>query len=62
MKFTDGLFALLAAVLSVAIVAVLVSGNSRTSDVFASFGEAFSKILSVAVSPITGGGNNAFGN
>lgn len=43
------------AIVGVAILAVLVSKNSATSQVIGSAGDAFSKSLGVAVSPITGG-------
>lgn len=44
------------AIVGVAILAVLVSKNSNTANVIKSAGGAFSDALSVAVSPITGGG------
>ena len=47
--------ALLTAIVGVAIVAVIVSKNSQTSSVLTSAGNAFSGILKVAVSPVTGG-------
>lgn len=43
------------AITGVAILAVLVSKNSDTSNVIKSAGNAFSGALSVAVSPVVGG-------
>ena len=45
---------ILTAIIGVAIVAVLVSANSQTSNVLTAFGGAFGNILDVAVSPVTG--------
>jgi len=53
-KGGDAIVAILTAVIGVAIVAVLVGQNSQTGSVISSFGDAFSKILQVAVSPVTG--------
>jgi PRD1 phage membrane DNA delivery len=45
---------LLGAVVSLAVVAVLVSKNAQTGSVLTAGGGAFSNILSAAVSPVTG--------
>jgi hypothetical protein len=47
------------AIVGVATLAVLVSRNSNTAGVIQAAGSAFSNALSVAVSPITGGGGGA---
>lgn len=44
------------AIVGVATLAVLVSKRADTSNVIKSAGQAFSSALSVAVSPVTGGG------
>lgn len=49
------LVSILTAIVGVAIVAVIVGQNSQTGSVIQSFGQAFSSILQVAVSPVTGG-------
>lgn len=45
------------AILSVAILAVIVGKNAQTSAVLQAFGTAFSQILTVVVSPVTTSGN-----
>jgi hypothetical protein len=47
------------AVLTVAIVAVIVGTNSQTSTVISSAGTAFSGILGTALSPVSGSSNPA---
>lgn len=42
------------AIISVAIIAVLVSKNAQTSSVIGSIGKAFSQSLGAAISPVTG--------
>jgi len=51
---TAGVSVLLA-IIGVAIIAVLVSGGSRTGPVLGAFGEAIKKMICVALSPVTGG-------
>lgn len=46
----------LTAIIGVAIISVLVSKNAQTAQVLSAGGNAFSNILSTAVSPVTGGG------
>ena len=55
-KLIDELAAILAAVVGLAIVAVLVSQNSSTSNVITSGGKAFASILGAAVKPAAGNG------
>ena len=50
--------AIFAGITGVAIIAVLVSRNSNTSEVIRSAGSAYGSSLAVALSPITGGGSN----
>jgi hypothetical protein len=59
---TEVITSLLTAVVGVAIVGVIVSQKSATSSVISSFGTAFSQILSVAVSPVTGGSSISSGS
>lgn len=53
----DGLksiITVLTAIIGVAIIAVLVSKNSATSQVIGSFTQGFSTILKTAISPVSG--------
>lgn len=53
--------AILVAIVGVAILAVILSPKSQTSEVIGSAAHGFSEALGVAVSPITGGsGMNTF--
>lgn len=45
----------LTAIVGVAILAVLVSKNAQTANVFKAAGDAFSNILKAAVGPVSGG-------
>jgi uncharacterized membrane protein (Fun14 family) len=45
------------AIIGVATLAVLVSRNANTSGVIKSAGDAFSKALGTAISPVAGGNN-----
>jgi len=56
---TESVVTILTAIVGVAILSVIVSRNSQTSEVLSSAGSAFGNILGVAVSPVTGG--NSFG-
>lgn len=49
------------AITGVATLALLVSKNANTAGVISSAGKAFSGALGVALSPVTGGGNNLSG-
>lgn len=49
------------AITGVATLALLVSRNANTAGVIKSAGQAFSGALGVALSPVTGGGNNLSG-
>lgn len=51
-----GIIAILTAIIGVAIIAVLVSGQSQTAGVLTAGGNAFSSILKTAVSPVSGNG------
>lgn len=64
-KAITGVVGILTAIIGVAIIAVLVSKQSDTSNVLSSAGKAFSSILGTAVSPVSGGGgltSGLFGN
>jgi membrane DNA delivery protein len=50
----ESFISLFSLIVGVAIVAVLVSNKSNTSNVIKAFGQAFSSSLGVAVSPVTG--------
>ena len=58
-QLVTSLTAIGTAIISVAIISVLVSKQSNTSGVISAGGSAFSQALSVAVSPVTG--NSLFG-
>lgn len=53
-QITESIVTILTAVIGVAILAVLVSRKSATTSVLQAGGNAFSQILGVAVSPVTG--------
>ena len=46
------------AIIGVAVIAVLVSNNSNTSNVISGAGSSFSNVLSTALSPVASGGIN----
>lgn len=52
--FGDQIVAILTAIIGVAIVAVIVSKRSDTTNVISAASNAFSNAIGVAVSPITG--------
>jgi hypothetical protein len=58
-EFWSTITALGTAIVTVAIVAVIVSKNAQTSNVIQAAGSAFGNSLNVAVSPVTG--NNTQG-
>lgn len=51
----------LTAIVGLAVIAVLVSKQAQTPQVITAGGSAFAQAVGAAVSPITGGGNGAFG-
>ena len=51
---TAALIAVFTGITGVALLAVIVSRNSATSDVLSSLGNAYASALKVAVSPISG--------
>jgi hypothetical protein len=55
-KAITGVVAIVTAIIGVAIIAVLVSKSSDTSNVLSAGGNAFANILKTAVSPVSGGG------
>lgn len=57
-KILTGGVSILIAVIGVAIIAVLVSNKSQTSQVISAGGTAFSGILSTALSPVSGTSNS----
>ena len=54
-KTITGIVTVLTAVIGVAIIAVLVSRQSKTTDVLSAGGNAFTGILKAALSPVSGG-------
>lgn len=55
-QLIGGVVTVLTAIIGVAIIAVLVGSNARTSQVITSAGNAFSSALNAAEAPVTGGG------
>lgn len=53
---------ILTAIIGVAILSVLVSQNSNTTGVIQAITSGFGSILSVAVSPVSGGGSGGGSN
>jgi hypothetical protein len=51
-KLVDGTIAVLVAVVGVALLAVFVSKNAKTSEVITSGGNAFANIIKAAVGPV----------
>lgn len=58
-KWTPAIVSILTGIVGVAIVAVLVSKKSATSDVLKSFFSGYATIIQAAVSPVTGGGGGS---
>ena len=56
-QITEALVTIFTAIVGVAILAVLVSKNSQTSNVLSAFGGAFSQSLGAATAPVTGQGS-----
>ena len=54
-EIITGMVTVLTGIVGLAIFAVIVGNNSRTSDVIQAGGAAFSNALKIAVSPVTGG-------
>jgi len=57
-QLIGGVVTVATAIIGVAIIAVLVSGNAKTSSVVSSIGSAFSGALSAAEAPVSGSGVN----
>lgn len=51
----ESIVAILLAIIGVAVIAIIVSGNSDTSSVIGAGGNAFTSALKCALAPITGG-------
>jgi hypothetical protein len=55
-QLIGGVVTVATAILGVAIIAVLVGSNAKTSQVISSAGNAFSNAINAAEAPVTGGG------
>ena len=55
--FSNTVLAVIGAVITLAIVAVLVSRNAQTSSVISASGNALASVIKQAVSPVTSGSN-----
>ncbi len=53
---TEAVVTIATAIVGIAILAVLVSNRSNTAKVIGAAGDAFSRSIGAAVSPVTGGG------
>jgi hypothetical protein len=51
----ESIVAILLAIIGVAVIAIILSGNSQTSSVIGAGGTAFANAIKCAVAPITGG-------
>lgn len=61
-RLTESVVTIAVAIIGLATLAVLVSRNANTTGVINAAGNAFSKSLGTAISPITGSGpNGGFG-
>lgn len=58
-RFGNGLIAIVAGVIGLAVVAVIVSRNAQTPTVLTSAGSALSSVINAAVQPVSG---NNLGN
>jgi len=56
-SLTESVVTVLVAIIGLATLAVIVSRNARTSEIIKTSGRSFSDALSVAISPVTGGGS-----
>jgi hypothetical protein len=61
-SLVNSIVTVLAAIIGVAILAVLVSKNSQTTNVITAGSRGFSQVLGTALSPVTGGGGLGLGN
>jgi hypothetical protein len=51
----NGILAVAASIVSLAVIATLVSNNANTANVIKSGGDAFSSAIQAAIAPVTGG-------
>jgi hypothetical protein len=56
-QLIGGVVTVATAIIGVAIIAVLVGSNAKTTEVISSAGTAFSGALTAAEAPVTGGSN-----
>jgi PRD1 phage membrane DNA delivery len=56
-----GVVAIVAGIIGLAIVAVIVSKNAQTPQVFQGAGTALAQVIGAAVQPVSGGASNQFG-
>lgn len=59
-KIVESVTTIAVAIIGIAIIAVIVSGQAKTSQVIGAAGSAFAQDIGAAVSPVTGGGGNSF--
>jgi hypothetical protein len=60
-KLIESVTTVAVAIVGIAIIAVLVSGQAQTSRVIGAAGSAFAQDIGAAVSPVTGGGGGFTG-
>jgi len=56
-----GAVAVIGGIITLAIIAVVVSRNAQTPQVIQAGGSALASVIGAAVQPVTGGGGNSFG-
>jgi len=61
-QLIGGVVTVATAIIGVAIIAVLVGSNAKTSNVIQAAGSAFSGALQAAEAPVTGGGFGSIGS
>jgi len=61
-QLIGGVVTVATAIVGVAIIAVLVGSNAKTSNVISAAGSAFGNALSAAEAPVTGGGLGSLGS
>lgn len=52
-KITDSVITIAVSIIGLAMLAVIVGRNAQTSKVISSIGDAFSKAIKTAISPVT---------
>lgn len=59
---TAGVVAVIGGIITLAIIAVVVSKQAQTPQVIQAGGSALASVIGAAVAPVSGGGSNSFGS